>query len=644
MLRCEKLFEPLTIKSLQLRSRVMMGSMHVGLEGLDNGIERLTEFYRLRAKNHVGLIVTGGAAINEEGSGGLNFMSIYRDEDIKKWKGLTKAIHDEGGAIALQLFHAGRYAYKALTGHDPVAPSPIQSPINPDKPRELTHEDILRTINEFGEGARRAKEAGFDAVEIMGSEGYLINQFVSPVTNKRTDEWGGSFEKRIKFSLEIVKAVKRAVGDDYPIIFRMSGLDLIEGSTTEEETIQWAKALEKEGVDILNIGIGWHESRVPTIYMKVPRMNFVYVAEEIRKHVNVPIVTSNRINDPRDAEKILQKGSADLVSMARPFLADPEILTKAKEERYDEINTCIACNQACLDHVFEGKPATCLVNPEAGREIDLKIVPASKEKHILIVGAGPAGLEAARVLAKRGHKVTLVDEKSEIGGQLNYSKLVPGKQEFYETLRYYRVQLHLLNVDVRLNYRLTEDDPLIDKVDEIIVATGIVPRKPEIEGIDNSKYVVSYRDVFEGKVEPGKDVVFIGGGGIACDLALLLKEKGVENITLLQRGKSFARGVGRTTRWAVLMELRQKGVKMIGGIEKYDAIEENSVIYTYDGEKKSIKGDMIIIAAGQLTNEDLANRLQEKGKKVHVIGGAAKALGLDAKEAIYDGTVIARSI
>ncbi|MCE7791385.1 FAD-dependent oxidoreductase [Salipaludibacillus sp. CUR1] len=640
---CDALFQPLTINNLTLRSRVIMGSMHVGLEGLENGIHKLTEFYKRRAAFDVGLIVTGGAAVNPEGSGGLDFMTIYEDEDIERWKPLTQGVHDEGGAIALQLFHAGRYAYKIMTGMDPVAPSPLQSPINPDKPAEMTHDQILKTIDDFAQGARRAKEAGFDAVEIMGSEGYLINQFVSPATNKRTDEWGGNFSNRLKFPVEIMKAVREAVGPDYPVLFRMSGLDLIDESTTELETLQWAREIEKAGADVLNIGIGWHESKVPTISMKVPRMQFVPVAENIAKEVSIPVVASNRINDPRDANKVLEEGTVQLVSMARPFLADPAILTKGKEDRYDEVNTCIACNQACLDHVFEGKAATCLVNPEAGRETELTLEPAEKTKNLLIIGAGPAGLETARVAAERGHHVTLVDEKTEIGGQLNYSKQIPGKQEFYETLRYYRVQMDKLGVDLKLGERLSAEDPLIKEADEIVIATGIVPRMPEIEGV-NDKNILSYRDVFEGTATTGSRVTIIGGGGIACDLALFLKGKGVESITLLQRSTKFARGIGKTTRWATLMELMQMGIKMIGGIEAYKRIDGQSVTFIHEGEQKTAEADTVVLAAGQLINDELAAALRDEGKNVHIIGGAKDALGLDAKKAIYDGAVLARAL
>ncbi|QKS72842.1 FAD-dependent oxidoreductase [Paenalkalicoccus suaedae] len=636
----EHVFTPLTIRSLTLRSRVIMGSMHVGLEGLDRGDERLVAFYRERAKNHVGLIVTGGAAVNQEGSGGRDFMTIDKDEDIARWKPLTDAIHEEGGAIALQLFHAGRYAYKAMTGLDPVAPSALQSPINPDVPREMTEDDILRTIDEFAQGAARAKAAGFDAVEIMGSEGYLLNQFVSPVTNKRTDAWGGSFENRLRLPVRITEAVREAVGDDFPVLFRMSGLDLIPDSTTEGETLAWAKAVEKAGADVINVGIGWHESRVPTISMKVPRTHFVPVAKQLAAHVSIPVVASNRINDPRDAEIILSAGDVQLVSMARPFLADPAILTKAKNGQFDHINTCIACNQACLDHVFEGKAASCLVNPEAGREIDLPVIMAETKQRILIIGAGPAGLETARVAALRGHDVTIVDERDELGGQLNYSKRIPGKQEFYETLRYYRVQLEELGVSVVLGHRVTKDDELLSDHDHVVLAAGILPRTPPIPGVSRA---VSYKEVFDGKVTLGKRVVIIGGGGIACDLALFIREQ-VESITLLQRGKSFARGIGKTTRWATLMELKQAGVKMVGGVEEYVGMDADGVAVQVDDAEVHVPADTVILAAGQLVNTELAEDIEALGKQVHIIGGARDAHALDAKKAIYDGAVLARAL
>ncbi|GEL08988.1 FAD-dependent oxidoreductase [Salisediminibacterium halotolerans] len=642
---CDALYEPLNVRNFTFKTRVIMGSMHVGLEGMERGIERLTEFYKRRASQDVGLIVTGGAAVNPEGSGGVDFMTIYEEEDINRWRPLTDGVHEAGGAIALQLFHAGRYAYKDLTGIDPVAPSPLQSPINPDIPAELTDDQVERTIRDFAGGAKRAKDAGFDAVEIMGSEGYLINQFMSPVTNHRTDRWGGTLENRMRFSLDITRAVREAVGEDFPVLFRMSGTDLIDGSTTEEETLIWAQELVNAGADILNVGIGWHESKTPTISMKVPRKHFVPVAETIAGTVDVPVVASNRINDPRDAEDILKNGRCSLVSMARPFLADPDIVTKGRDGRFEDINTCIACNQACLDHVFELKPASCLVNPEAGREIDFTMpaVSNAEKKHIVVVGAGPAGLETARVAAERGHKVTLIDERDELGGQLNYSKRIPGKEEFYETIRYFRVQLEKHGVDVQLGQSLTPNDPLVDEADEIVIATGIVPRVPDIPGSDHP-HVHSYRGIFDGVVTPAKSAIIIGGGGIACDLSLFMHERGTKSISMLQRNRSFARGIGKTTRWATIMELKQIGVNMIGEIESYQSMDDSSVTFTRKGETATLEAEQIILAAGQLVNRSLAEVLEQKGKIVHVIGGAKDALGLDAKKAIYDGTVLARAL
>lgn len=619
-----------------------MGSMHVGLDGHGKCPDDLIEFYVRRAKENIGLIVTGGAAVCQEGGFGKQFMSIYDDSDIHVWRKVTENVHLAGGRIALQLFHAGRYAYKSMTGFDPVAPSPRKSPINPDTPVELTPKRIEETIRYFAKSAIRAKKAGFDAVEIMGSEGYLINQFISPVTNIRTDDWGGSFKKRSKFAIKVAEAVRLAVGPDYPVIFRMSGIDLIENSTTEEETAMLAKLLEQAGVDALNIGIGWHESRVPTISMKVPRLKFIPVAAKVKQAVSIPVIGSNRINNPEDANNVIAEKQVDLVSLARPFLADPAFVTKALENKPEEINTCIACNQACLDHIFDGKSASCLVNPEAGRERTLILVKSSQKKKVVIIGAGPAGLEAARTAAKRGHDVTLVDDKTAIGGQLQYAKSVPGKSEFNETLRYYDIQLKKFSVRTLLNYRVTFDDPLLATADEIIVAAGITPRIPDIIGIDRSN-VYSYRDVFEGFLPEKKSIVIIGGGGIACDLALYLKDKGNYQITMLQRGTVFARGIGKTTRWATLLELKKKGISMIGGV-LYKEISDDGITYIKDDETHFLQADTIITASGQLPNDSLYVKLKQIYKHVHLIGGAKLANGLDAKRAILEGTLLGRKI
>jgi 2,4-dienoyl-CoA reductase (NADPH2) len=664
----QRVWEPIQLGSLTLPNRIMMGSMHVGLEKLPGGIDRLAAFYAERAKGEAGLIVTGGIAVCPEGGMGEQYCNIYKDEHIELLRPIPEAVHRAGGRIALQLFHAGRYAYKEATGLDPVAPSPLQAPINRTAPRELNQAEIEATIQAFADGAARAREAGFDAVEIMGSEGYLINQFLSPVTNRRNDEWGGDFERRSRFGVEVAKRVRQAVGPDYPIIFRMSGLDLIPESTTMEETLQFASMLERAGVNALNIGIGWHESQVPTIAMMVPRGAYVWVAEQVKDAVSVPVIASNRINDVRQAEEILRRGRCDMVSMARPFLADAAIVWKSREGRFDDVNTCIACNQACLDHVFYGQPASCLVNPMAGREEELAIVLAPVSKKVAVVGAGPAGLEAARVLAERGHSVVLFEKQRQIGGQLNYARQVPGKSEFHETLRYYRVQLDKLGVDVKLGAEMTAERLLLERFDEVVVATGVIPRRPDIPGID-LPHVVSYTQVFEKQVAVGRRAVIIGAGGIACDLSHLLVhddtlssdalrylleyrildakgvhrlQRSVRKVFMLRRGRHVGTGLGKTTRWAVLDSLKRKGVEMLTEIE-YKEITPEGVWIMHNGEERLIPADTVIIAAGSTSN----NRLYEalKGRlPVHVIGGAKEAGELDAKRAILEGALVGRSI
>jgi 2,4-dienoyl-CoA reductase (NADPH2) len=664
----QRVWEPIQLGSLTLPNRIMMGSMHVGLEKLPGGIHRLAAFYAERAKGEAGLIVTGGIAVRPEGGMGEQYCNIYKDEHIEQLRPIPEAVHQAEGRIALQLFHAGRYAYKEVTGLDPVAPSPLQAPINRTAPRELSPAEIEETIQAFADGAARAKEAGFDAVEIMGSEGYLINQFLSPVTNRRTDEWGGDFERRSRFGVEVAKRVRQAVGPDFPIIFRMSGLDLIPESTSMEETLQFASMLERAGVNALNIGIGWHESQVPTIAMMVPRGAYVWVAEQVKDAVSIPVIASNRINDVRQAEEILRRGRCDMVSMARPFLADPAIVLKSREGRFDDVNTCIACNQACLDHIFHGQPVSCLVNPMAGREEELAIIKVPAPKKVAVVGAGPAGLEAARVLAERGHSVVLFDKQQQIGGQLNYARQVPGKSEFNETLRYYRVQLDKLGVDVKLGVEVTAEHLLEERFDEVVVATGVIPRRPDIPGID-LPHVVSYTQVFEKQVAVGRRAVIIGAGGIACDLSHLLVhddtlssdvlrylleyrilddkgvhrlQKSVRKVFMLRRGRHVGTGLGKTTRWAVLSSLKRQGVEMLTEIE-YKEITPEGVWIMHNGEERFIPADTVIIAAGSTSNNGLYEALNGR-LPVHVIGGAKEAGELDAKRAILEGALVGRAI
>lgn len=663
-----KVWESIQIGSMTLPNRIMMGSMHVGFEKLPEGVGRLATFYAERARGEAGLIVTGGAAVHPEGGMGDEYCNVYKDEDIEKLREITREVHQANGKIALQLFHAGRYAYKEATGLDPVAPSPLQAPINRWKPRELSVEEIEATIQCFADGAVRAKKAGFDAVEVMGSEGYLINQFLSPVTNKREDEWGGDFARRARFGVEVAKRVRQAVGSDFPVIYRMSGLDLMPDSTTMEETLQFARLLQDAGVDALNIGIGWHESQVPTIGMMVPRGAYVWVAQQIKQAVNIPVIASNRINDLRQADKILYEECADMVSMARPFLADPHIVQKSREGRFDEVNTCIACNQACLDHIFDGKVASCLVNPLVGREVEWKLIPADIRKKVAVIGAGPAGLEAARVLAERGHQVVIIEAKNQIGGQLNYARQVPGKEEFNETLRYYRTELARLGVEIRLE-TLAEADGLVrEGFAEVVVATGVIPRRPEIPGAE-LPHVAGYDAVFEKRAMVGKKVVIVGAGGIACDLSHLLMhddtispktaeylleyrildgrtvqqlQQSRRKISMLRRGKHVGSGLGKTTRWAVLANLKRRGVEMLTQIE-YSRIANEGVYFIQDAKERMIPADTVIIAAGATPNDGLFHALRGR-LPVHLIGGAKEAGELDAKRAILEGSTVGRAI
>ena len=668
------IWKPLTIGQLTLPNRIIMGSMHLGVEGSENGIEKMISFYQERAKGGVGLIITGGIAVNKEGAGGKDFLVLDNDEGVSSLAFLPKAVHDLGGRIAAQLFHAGRYADKTGTGLDPVAPSPIQARININAPRELSEEEIIETIADFAQAAIRAKEAGFDAIEIMGSEGYLINQFLSPITNRRTDQWGGSFENRSRFGIMIANQVRLAVGDNFPIIFRMSGLDLMPNSTTWEETIHFAKSLEEAGVDVLNIGIGWHESLVPTIAMFVPRGAYVWVAEGIKQNVNLPVITSNRINNLDLAEQILFEGKADLISMARPFLADPALLEKARLNKLGEIKTCVGCNQACLDHIFTGNSVSCVVNPRAGREWMSDWQDSSSEsidkKKIAIVGAGPAGLEAARILANKGHEIQLYEQELAIGGQLTFAKIIPGKTEWKETITYYEKQMKKENILLYLGKTLTARELVEKDVDHVIIATGSRMKKPEILGID-LPHVFSYTDVFQRKATIGQNVVIIGAGGIAVDLAHYLIESDImgntarylieyqvldidktqkisyqkRNITMMRRKGKIGSGIGITTRWAVISRLKEHNVNMLTGVE-YKEITEKEVIIKYKGEEKRIPADTVILATGQEPNNLLLKEIEalKPHLPISIIGGANVANDLDAKRAIYEGAKIGREL
>ena len=673
MSRYPSLFAPLDLGFTTLKNRVLMGSMHTGLEEHPEGAERLAAFYAERARHGVALIVTGGVApalsgVGMEGGAVLNDVSQLPQHRI-----VTDAVHKEGGKIALQILHTGRYSYQPHL----VAPSAIQAPINRFKPHALTHDEILALIDDFSRCAALAREAGYDGVEIMGSEGYLINEFLAARTNQRDDEWGGDYARRMRFAVDVVRAVRARVGTDFIIVFRLSMIDLVEGGGTFDETVQLAQAIEAAGATIINTGIGWHEARIPTIATAVPRAAFSWVTRKLKGKVSIPLVTTNRINDPQVADDVLANGDADMVSMARPFLADAELLSKAQSDRADEINTCIGCNQACLDQIFVGKVTSCLVNPRACHETKMPIVPAVKIKRLAVVGAGPAGLAFAVNAASRGHAVTLFDAAAEIGGQFNIAKQIPGKEEFYETLRYYRKMIALTGVDLRLNHFVTAPD--LAGFDDVILASGIAPRTPEIEGIDHPK-VLSYLDVLRDKVTVGEKVAIIGCGGIGFDTAMYLSQPGeatsqniaefcVEwgidtslnqsgglrpegpqlpksprQIVMLQRKASKpGEGLGKTTGWIHRTTLLSRGVKMIPGVS-YQKIDDDGLHVVINGETQVLAVDNVVICAGQEPNRALAQPLIDSGKTVHLIGGCDVAMELDARRAIAQGTRLALEI
>ncbi len=659
-------FRPFDLGFTTLKNRIIMGSMHTGLEELPNGHKRMAAFFAERAKGGVGLIVTGGIGPNDEGATHAVTKRLDSDEAVENHKEVTAAVHKEGGKICMQILHTGRYAYNK----DLVAPSAIQAPINKFKPKELDENGIQKQIDDFIFTALQAQRAGYDGVEIMGSEGYFLNQFIASRTNKRSDKWGGEYENRIRLPIEVVKQVRDAVGDEFIIIYRLSMLDLVEGGSTYDEVVQLGLEIEKAGATIINTGIGWHEARIPTIATKVPRAAFTWVTAKFRKALNIPVITSNRINTPEVAEEVLARGDADFVSMARPFLADADFVNKAKQNKASQINTCIGCNQACLDHVFDGKMTSCLVNPRACHETELNIEPAPIKKHIAIVGAGPAGLAAAKTCAERGHKVTVFESDSEIGGQFNIAKQVPGKEEFYETIRYFSVQLALYGVDIKLNTRVSADDLNNANFDEVILATGIAPRVPDLEGINHPK-VLSYVDVLKHKKPVGKKVAVMGAGGIGFDtseflshgevststnIPAFMKEWGIDmelsvrggvetmqplpepslrTIYLLQRKSSkVGAGLGKTTGWAHRAGLMMKGVHLMAGVS-YKKVDDDGLHIEVNGESKVLDVDNVVICAGQLPLRELVDGLN---KPYHLIGGADVASELDAKRAIDQGT------
>lgn len=675
MTKYKHIFQPLDLGFTTLKNRILMGSMHTGLEEEKNGIEKIAKYYGERAKGGVGLIVTGGIAPNRQGWTAPFSARMSTKKHAEHHKKITEEVHKNGGKICMQILHSGRYGYHPIA----VAPSNIKAPISPFKPFQLTESGIKRTINDFVNCAKLSKLAGYDGVEIMGSEGYLINQFIAERTNKRSDSWGGAYENRMRFPVEIVKQIREAVGQEFIIIFRLSMLDLVEKGSNWEEIVQLAKAIEKAGATIINTGIGWHEARIPTIATSVPRAAFTWVTKKMKSEVSIPLVTTNRINMPETAEKVLAEGDADIISMARPFLADPEWVNKAFEEKDDEINTCIGCNQACLDHVFQQKVASCLVNPRACHETELNYFPTENTKKIAVIGAGPAGLAASTIAAQRGHEVTLFDSESEIGGQFNIAKQIPGKEEFYETIRYFKKQIELHHVTLKLNKRVTVEDIKNCDFDEVILATGISPRKPAIEGIEHPK-VLTYIDVLKHKKTVGKRVAVIGAGGIGFDVSEYLAHEGestsqnidawlkewgidkslsarsgIEGITpkhepspreifMLKRSKGkFGGKLGKTTGWIHRSTLKKKNVQFINRVQ-YTKIDDQGLHYIQNEEPKVLEVDHIVICAGQNPLKELLLPLENNGLKVHVIGGADVAAELDAKRAIDQGARLAAKL
>jgi 2,4-dienoyl-CoA reductase (NADPH2) len=667
------LLAPLDLGHVTLPNRVVMGSMHTGLEDRARDVPKLAAYLAERARGGAGLIVTGGFAPNVEGTLYPGASKLTTRREVRRHRQVTDAVHEAGGLIAVQLLHAGRYAYTPWC----VAPSAVKSPISRFTPRALSDRGVRRQIRAFARAATLAKEAGYDGVEVMGSEGYLVNEFLAPRTNHRTDRWGGTPENRRRFAIEVVRAIRAATGPDFVLVYRISVLDLVEDGQTWEEVTTLARDLEANGASILNLGVGWHEARVPTIVTSVPRAAFTDYAARLKEHVSIPVCATNRINTPEVAEQVLASG-ADLVSLARPFLADPEFVRKAAEGRPDEINTCIACNQACLDHTFVKQRASCLVNPRAAHETELVIGRAPTRRKVAVVGAGPAGLAAATTLAERGHEVEVFEARDHVGGQFDIAMRIPGKEEFAETIRYFTRQLDLTGVKVHLSTRADAGELAAGGFDDVVVATGVRPRLPEIPGIDHPM-VMTYDQLVRGERTAGRRVAVIGAGGIGVDVAEFLTtvaspaldvaawraewgvgdpadtrggvaspdpEPSPREVVLLQRkSTSIGKGLGKTTGWVHRASLRGKGVEQVTGVASYERIDDEGLhVVLADGERRSIPVDSVVVCAGQEAVNGLAAPLEGHGIRVHVVGGADVAAELDAKRAIRQGTEVAARI